>query len=308
MKKKIAVIGLGNICKKAYMPILGTHENIELMLYNRSTKPLSEMQNQYRIEYGTNSLDHLIKDQPDASFVLTSSDSHYPIVKRLLENSVDVFVEKPATLDAEQTRELAEIADQNGRILMVGFNRRYAPLHRSAKNLWGKKTIGMGVFRKFRSSPALPTIEMQFYEDTIHQIDLLRYFCGEGKVEAALHHAQGDILFSGTAIIRLESGGIGLIETNLQAGGWREHYSLYGGQQTMEIEAFSKIVIKEGVETRQWVEPYTSAWQSTLEGRGFQGQIEHFFTCLETRNQPHTTAWDSVKTQVLTQEIIEKLS
>ena len=307
MKKRIAVIGMGDICKKAYLPILGVNKDLELMLYNRSPEPLVEMQAKYRVDYGTNELDQLIADKPGGAFVLTASDSHFSIVKKLLENDIDVFVEKPATMRLSETKELVELADDKGKILMVGFNRRFAPLHLKAKALWGDKSVGMGIFRKFRSSPAFDDIYRQLYEDTIHQIDLLRFYCGEGQVVSVLNDVKDGKLHSAVALIRLDSGGIGLIETNLQAGGWREFYSLYGEKKSVEIEAFSKLSIHEGDEKREWVEPYSSAWQSTLAGRGFEGEIEHFLSCLETRQQPRTTAWDSVKTQALTEEIIEKM-
>ncbi len=308
MKKKIAVVGLGDICKKAYMPILGANKELELMLYNRSQQPLAEMQGKYRIKYGTNDLDQLISDQPEAAFILTSSDSHYSITRKLLENGIDVFVEKPATMHTNQTIELAELADHNERILMVGFNRRYAPLHIKAKEFWGEKPVGMGVFRKFRSNPAFDNLCRQLYEDTIHQIDLLRFYCGEGQVESVAYETTDKKLQSAIAVIRLESKGMGLVETNLSAGGWREYYSLYGEQKSVEIEAFSKLEINQGEEKCQWEEPYTSAWQPTLVGRGFKGQIDHFLLCLETRSEPKTTAWDSVKTQELIEAIIEKMN
>ena len=307
MKKKMAVIGLGNICKKAYMPVLAAHEDMALMLYNRSPEPLAEMQSLYRIDYGTSSLDKLIQDGPQGAFVLTSSDSHYEIIKRLLENGVDVFVEKPATTQSGQTRELAEMADNLGRILMVAFNRRYAPLHVQAKTLWGGIPVGMGIFRKFRSSPSYPDFRKHIYDDTIHQIDLLRFYCGDGTLLSAHHQVDGIRLISATGMIRLDSGGIALVETNLEAGGWREFYSLYGGGQSIEIEAFSNLSIKKGAEKRQWKKTYASAWKTTLSGRGFEGQISHFLTCMETRQQPQTNAWDSVKTQVLTEQFISKL-
>ena len=307
MKKRIAVIGLGDICKKAYMPILGVNQDLELMLYNRSPEPLVEMQSKYRVEYGTNDLEQLIADQPVGAFVLTASDSHYSIVKKLLENGIDVYVEKPATMHVDETKDLAELADRHQRILMVGFNRRYAPLHIKAKSLWGSKPVGLGIFRKFRSNPAFDDIYRQLYEDTIHQIDLLRFYCGEGQVKSVLFESEDGILQSAAALIKLESGGISLIETNLQAGGWREFYSLYGEKKSVEIEAFSGLSIQQGEEKRQWVEPYSSAWQSTLAGRGFKGEINHFLSCLETREQPRTSAWDSVKTQELTEAIIDKM-
>jgi virulence factor len=307
MKKKIAVIGLGSICQKAYMPILGAQKDLQLMLYNRSPEPLADTQKKYRIDYGTNNLDQLIDDQPQAAFVLTSSDSHFEIVKLLLQNDVDVFVEKPATMDIDETRILAELANEHERILMVGFNRRYAPLHIRAKTLWGENPVSMGVFRKFRQNPSFKDRRRQLYEDTIHQIDLLRFYCGEGDVESFVHESKGGKLLSAAAAIRLASGGVGIIETNLQAGAWREYYSLYGHQKTVEIEAFSKLSVTQGPEQKLWVEPYASGWQSTLAGRGFESQIKHFFDCVESREQPQTTAWDSVKTQELTEAIIDKL-
>ncbi len=307
MKKKIAIIGLGNICEKAYMPILGNHKNLELMLYNRSPEPLAEIQAKYRVDYVTNDLDQLIADQPEGAFVLTSSDTHYPIVKQLLENGIDVYVEKPATMHVEETQELAGLADRNQKILMVGFNRRYAPLHIKAKEFWGEKPVRLGIFRKFRSSPAFGDIYRQLYEDTIHQIDLMRFYCGEGQVESVVHEVIDEKLQTAISNVKLRTGGIGLIETNLSAGGWREYYSLYGDNNSVEIEAFSKLSIHQGEAKRQWVEPYSSAWQSTLAGRGFEGEISHFLDCLETREEPKTTAWDSVKTQELTEAIIEKI-
>lgn len=307
MKKKIAVIGMGDICKKAYLPIMGVNKDLELMLYNRSPAPLAEMKAKYRVDYGTNDLDQLIADKPEGAFVLTASDSHFSIVKKLLENDIDVFVEKPATMHLGETKELAELADQKGRILMVGFNRRFAPLHLKAKVLWGDKPVSMGIFRKFRSKPAFDDIYRQLYEDTIHQIDLLRFYCGEGQVESVLSDIKDGKLHSAAALISLDTGGIGLIETNLQSGGWREYYSLYGEKKSVEIEAFSKLSIHQGEEERQWCEPYSSAWQSTLAGRGFEGEINHFLDCLETRMEPRTSAWDSVRTQALTEAIIDKM-
>jgi len=307
MKRKIAVIGLGSICQKAYMPILGAQIDLELMLYNRSPEPLADTQKKYRIDYGTNSLEQLIDGQPQAAFVLTSSDSHFEIVKLLLQNDVDVFVEKPATMNVDEARILAELADKHKRILMVGFNRRYAPLHIRAKALWGDNPVSMGIFRKFRQNPSFEDRRRQLYEDTIHQIDLIRFYCGEGSVESFVHESKGGKLLSAAAAIRLESGGVGIIETNLQAGSWREYYSLYGHQTTVEIEAFFKLSITQGPEQKGWVEPYASAWQSTLAGRGFEPQIKHFFDCVESREQPQTTAWDSVKTQELTEAIIDKM-
>src|SRR6266540_3003925 len=52
--------------------------------------------------------------------VSASAVNHYPLARTLLEAGKDVYVEKPLALQVAHAEELARIADQRGRILMVG--------------------------------------------------------------------------------------------------------------------------------------------------------------------------------------------
>lgn len=305
-KRRIAVIGLGGIARKAYLPILAVDQSIEIDLFNRSQESLIEIQSQYRIPSGSTKLEEIIARQPQAAFVLTSSPSHYEIARCLLQAGIDVFLEKPATMYSAQTRELAELAQQHNRILMVGFNRRFAPLHIKARELWGKSVAGMGVFTKFRHDASYENIWQQYIEDTIHQVDLLRFYCGEGHAVSLEQHLSAGKVLSTACTIALENGGIAVILTNFQAGRWQEQYMLYGTQQTMEIEAFSQLRFIQQDVRQQWDESYSSSWTTTLKGRGFVNQIDHFFYCIETRQQPLTSGWDSLKTQILLEEIMEQ--
>ena len=304
-KMKVAVIGLGDIAQKAYLPILGVNEDIDLMIYNRSPEPLKFIQKQYRIENGTTSLEDLINQKPQVAFVLTSPASHFNMVKQLLQNGIDVFVEKPATYYSHETQELAELADKNDLILMVGFNRRYAPLHVKVKRIWGDTPVKMGIFQKLRTFPSHPSLWHQLAVDTIHQIDILRFFCGEAQADKITQEATPDHFLGAVGTLRLDNGGIGVIETNMHAGRWQERYVLYGGQQTMEVEAFSDAILIHGAEQRRWNETYASTWQTTLKGRGFVDEIDHFFECVENRQQPLTSAWESVRTQLLVEALAD---
>jgi len=307
-KRKIAVIGLGDIAKKAYLPVLATDPDLDLILYNRSDEVLQRAKAQYHLEKGFTSFDELLEENPEAAFVLTASDTHFEIIKQLLLVGIDVFTEKPATLNVWETLSLAKLADQEGRILMVGFNRRFAPLHLRAKEIWDSKPVSMANFNKFRSKANHKDLRSQLIDDTIHQIDLLRFYCGEGHAVSTIQTRKQDRLVSASCVIQLDNGGIGMINTNLEAGDWQETYALYGGIQTLEIDAFSQLrFIQDGRKVLQ-DETYASSWKTTLEGRGFVGQINHFFTCLDTRSQPRTNAHESVKTQLLLEEILEKSS
>ena len=57
----------------------------------------------------------------DAVVVATSASTHYPLVKKALQAGKHVFCEKPLTLDWEQDRELATLAESSGLKLMVGY-------------------------------------------------------------------------------------------------------------------------------------------------------------------------------------------
>ena len=303
---QVAVIGLGEIAKKGYLPVLTAWEGTDLLFMSRSSETVRCLQEQYRVSHGTNNLDDVLRAKPKASFVLSPSETHFEIAQALLEGGIDVFLEKPATLHSEQTRQLAELADRKDRVLMVGFNRRYAPLHQQAREVWGDHTTSIAQFQKYRSNASHPSLAHQFTDDTIHQIDMLRYFCGEGEVVSTAHQVHEGRLYGAISTVALERGGFAQVVTSLRAGRWQEVYAIHGDQLSMQIEAFSELQILEKGNTRVWKETYASSWKTTLEGRGFAGQIAHFFDCVRDRTQPKTDGWDSVKTQRLMEAMVAK--
>ena len=306
-KRKISMIGLGGIAQKKYLPVLSADPTLDVILYNRSEATLDQVQNQYHLEKGFTSLDEMLEENPEAAFVLTASETHFEIIQKLLSVGIDVFTEKPATLYVNETQVLTDLADREGRILMVGFNRRFAPIHIRAREMWADHPVGMAFFNKFRTKAFHKDLRSQLIDDTIHQIDLLRFYCGDGHAVSTHYVEQSEHIQSVVSVIQLNSGGIGIINANLQAGAWQENYALYGGQQTLEIDAFSQVrLIQSGVKSIQ-DETYASTWKTTLEGRGFVNQIQHFFNCLDSRSQPFTNGHEALKTQLLLEEILEKV-
>ncbi len=224
---KIAILGLGGICQKYYLPLLSTRPDIKIQIYARTKDTVERTQSVWKIQHTARDVDEILSWKPDAAFVLTPSVTHFDLVKTLLNSSIDVFVEKPATLYASQTQELAELAETRQRILMVGFNRRFAPLHQRAKEYWGNRKVEQAIFTKLRVKPFHDTVRGHLYDDTIHLVDTLRYYCGEGKVIHTELRAEKE--FTGaTAIVSLDGGGIAQVITSMRAGQWREQYLLAG--------------------------------------------------------------------------------
>ena len=68
----------------------------------------------------------------DAIFIVTRHHSHADLVCRALETGKAVFVEKPLALTREEVDRIVEVIAKTGNDrLMVGFNRRFAPLLRA---------------------------------------------------------------------------------------------------------------------------------------------------------------------------------
>lgn len=304
---RIGILGGWDIARKAYFPILPSWPRVEVVgVFSRTEKTVNEVANRWHIDYRTTSIDELIAKGIDAAFVLTSTDSHYFLVEKLLKAGIDVFVEKPATQSSEQTRQLASLAAQTKRILMVAFNRRYAPLYVKAKEIWGNRPIHKCIIQKHRSGTKERDLEQTYLDDTIHQIDLLRFFCGEVEPLSTYYQMMDNRFYSSASVTSLKSGGIGLVLTSREAGMWTEQVSLHGGNISLEVSAFRELRVRYPDHEEVYGADRAGRWMPQLEERGFVGEIRHFFECIVSRESPFTDGEDSVKTQELLEKLVKK--
>ncbi|WP_050182465.1 Gfo/Idh/MocA family protein [Domibacillus robiginosus] len=74
--------------------------------------------------------------------VATPNAFHYEVAKAALENGKHVYCEKPLTLSAEQSEELAELAKQKGVVNYVGYNNVMNPANAYIKDLVDSGKLG----------------------------------------------------------------------------------------------------------------------------------------------------------------------
>src|SRR5262245_20087920 len=103
---RVAVVGLGGIATKAYLPLLASWPDLELIFFSRRPETVARLRAQYRVALGTTDPAELLSWRPHAAFVLAPSDLHFDLCAALLHEGVDVFVEKPATLKSSEPRTL----------------------------------------------------------------------------------------------------------------------------------------------------------------------------------------------------------
>jgi UDP-2-acetamido-3-amino-2,3-dideoxy-glucuronate N-acetyltransferase len=125
-KKFIAQVGLGywgkNILRNLY----------ELGVLHTACDALDDTISSFKEKYPdidyTSSLQQILASS-DIKAVAVSSPAvtHYDFVKKSLLAGKDVFVEKPLSLTVKDATELVDIAEKEGRILMVGHILQYHP-------------------------------------------------------------------------------------------------------------------------------------------------------------------------------------
>jgi predicted dehydrogenase/threonine dehydrogenase-like Zn-dependent dehydrogenase len=140
--KRLAIgfIGAGNYASSMLLPHLAQLPDAQLTRV-ATTRSLSAVNAQRRFGFTTasTSASAVLDDESlDAIFVVTRHASHADLVCRALETGKAVFVEKPLALTAEELDRITEtIAKTGNDRLMVGFNRRFAPMLATMKARFG---------------------------------------------------------------------------------------------------------------------------------------------------------------------------
>ncbi|MBI3178821.1 MAG: Gfo/Idh/MocA family oxidoreductase, partial [Deltaproteobacteria bacterium] len=87
-------------------------------------------------------LDQALAPDIDGVVIATPAETHYALAKRALEAGRDVFCEKPLALDYSEAQELVTLAQQRGRMLMVGHVLEYHPAVSALRALVASGDLG----------------------------------------------------------------------------------------------------------------------------------------------------------------------
>ncbi|MDQ4142641.1 MAG: Gfo/Idh/MocA family oxidoreductase, partial [Actinomycetota bacterium] len=139
---RLGVIGAGSYATAMLLPHLREREDVELVEV-ATTTGLSATNAGRKFGFQRFSTDHhaLLTDKGiDAVMIVTRHDSHARLVCEALRAGKAVFVEKPLAIDEPQLEAICTaVAETGNDRLMVGFNRRFAPLLVELRNEWGRR-------------------------------------------------------------------------------------------------------------------------------------------------------------------------
>ena len=186
---KVAVIGAGNIAEK-HLEVLQAFSDVDVAaICSRGHPRIDALANRFNIrEKFTDYRTMLDTVSPDAVFVLVSAMQIVPVAAECLQRGIPTLLEKPPGLSAKETEGLAQIAHETKCLNMVALNRRfYSVMQRAREEIL---SVGPMVSVLVEGPERLGEVKAVgihppeiiaglLFANSIHCIDLLRYFGGD---------------------------------------------------------------------------------------------------------------------------------
>lgn len=300
----IAVIGIGDIAQKAYLPVISALPDLTVHLCTRNVAVLEDVARKYRMPHTYTDVRALADVPLDAVFIHAATAVHESLITPFLERQIPVFVDKPITDHYDTSANLVDLAKRHVCPLVVGFNRRFAPAYQAAQAIPEKDIIVMQKNRR-----ALPGKLRSFImDDFIHVVDTLRFLLPGQVDDMRVQYRMTNALLS-YVIVELknrDTSAIGIMHR--ESGISEEHLEVLAQGQKHVVRNLIEAVHYEGIATI----PPNNDWMPTLQRRGFIQMVSAFIDL--TREYPrnplavaetaHLAAEDALVTHRICEDII----
>ena len=270
----------------------------------------------------------------DGVIVSTPTEHHCQPTLAALEAGCHVLVEKPIVATVEEAQQVVKKVAEGDRQVLVGHHRRYYSLVREAREIVRSGKLGRLVavtgqwnlrkhdgyyspdWRKKREAGPVLT-------NLVHEIDTLRYVCGEVEsISAELSH---DVMGfekedAAAMILRFRNGALAtFLLSDRTPSPWAWEFATgetpaypKSGQNTVRfmgttaaLEFPNLVLWRHGNETPDWNHAMKHDEISHELGNAFTSQIAHFCAVISGREDPVITARDATESLKVTLAVFE---
>ena len=208
----------------------------------------------YGFEETTTDTEKLFADaETNAIVITTRHDSHAGFVLKAIAGGKHVFVEKPLCLTLDELSQIERAAESahTKTLLMVGFNRRFAPQVQRVRELL-KGSIGPKAFVMTVNAGAIPAEHWtqdaeegggRIIGEGCHFIDLLRFLAGspiESHTSVSMKSSTGDTV---TINLKFADGSLGTVHyfANGNKAFPKERLEVFAGGAVLQLDNFRKL-------------------------------------------------------------------
>lgn len=187
----LGVIGAGGYVPSMLLPHFKT-EGVDFRSIATATGiSAHDVGKRFGFAYAVSSADEVLDDASVNLVVIgTKNDLHAELARKALERDKHVFVEKPLAMNDEQLESVLGAAATSNRKLMVGFNRRFAPLALRAKDFFAGAETPLSMLYRVNAGRLPKEHWMQNAEEgggriigeVCHFIDFMQFLTGAPPV------------------------------------------------------------------------------------------------------------------------------
>ena len=282
---RLGVIGAGNFAQVHLLPHLKAQAKVVLRGVATATSAHArKVADKFGFAYCTGDYQEILNDpEIDAVIIATRHNLHAPLVIEALRAGKAVFVEKPLALNEEELQGVikAYTSASNPRV-MVGFNRRFAPLIQQIQDLWGPKRGPWIVHYRVNAGP-LPQDHWlhdpeegggRIIGEACHFIDLLQFLVGAApsRVYTERSSSFGDVPAEDNVMITLKfaDGSLGVVSYFAMGDARfpKERIEIFGEGKAAVIDDF-----RSGLFSYQGHQKKLRAWR---QDKGHKNEMETF--------------------------------
>lgn len=261
-KPVLAFIGSGNYSTAVLVPAFKkTGVQLKMVASNGGVSG-THVASKFGFEQTTTDIKNILEDSTINTVVITTRhDSHAQLVCKALDAGKHVFVEKPLALTLDQLQRIESsyhgaIAIDQNRLLMVGFNRRFAPQVQKIKLLM-EEVKEPKVFIMTVNAGYIPADHWtqdplvgggRIIGEACHFVDLLRFLSGQKITKfqtIAVGKPSGTFSNEDKSSITLqfEDGSIGTILylANGNKSFPKERLEIFAAGRTLQLDNFCKL-------------------------------------------------------------------
>lgn len=191
--RKCAVVGVGHWGQNLLRNFCALLGEARVIACDTDTKRLQTLQERHPHVQMVSDFSSVLSDTQIESVALaTPAVTHFDLARQVLLAGKHAFVEKPITLHASEARELIQIAEQNGRVLMVDHLLEYHPAVERLRQLIEQGELGdlLYFYGQRLNLGIVRTEENALWSLASHDISVILYLLGEEPRRVCAHGAR----------------------------------------------------------------------------------------------------------------------
>ncbi|MBI1922655.1 bi-domain-containing oxidoreductase [Candidatus Poribacteria bacterium] len=291
-KVSVGLIGAGSFAQNYLIPGLKAGKGVALKAVCTATGiSAKSVADKFGFEHFTTDIEDIFNDDEiNTVFIATRHHLHTPYVLKALETGKHVYVEKPLCISETELEALVELYQRKSDevappLVMVGFNRRFAPMTLELKAFL--RDVNEPLILTYRVNAGFIPSEHWVHDsqegggriigEVCHFVDIIQYLAGSPitSVYARALPNNGRYHNDNVAItLNLENASVGTVIylANADKGLPKEKIEAFGGGRAGVIEDSREIALFRNGTKRRW---------KRTQDKGHKAEIQAFLQAVE---------------------------